>query len=163
VAPVTIASDAAADLAHLLAELLENGLTYSPPDETVEVRGRSQPGSGYLLAVIDNGVGMRPDEVARANRRLAGAESFTIAPSKYLGHYVAGKLAARHGLQVVLHCGLGASPPPDRRSSTGSGVTATIGIPAELLTVLLPPPRERSWPASVAVVPPYAQPDTRPA
>ncbi|HEY8547397.1 MAG TPA: hypothetical protein VIL36_20185, partial [Acidimicrobiales bacterium] len=53
---------------------------------------------------------------------LAGAESFTIAPSKYLGHYVAGNLAARHNINVTLH------------NSPGHGITATINLPPTLLT-----------------------------
>jgi signal transduction histidine kinase len=121
VEPATILGSAAADLAHLLAELIENALIFSPPDQTVEIRGRSQP-AGYTLAVIDSGLGMPPEELARANRRLAGAESFTIAPSKYLGHYVAGNLAARHGINVTLH------------NSPGHGITATINLPPSLLT-----------------------------
>jgi hypothetical protein len=65
---------------------------------------------------------MTPTDIESANRRLAGAESFTIAPSKYLGHYVAGNLAARHDIGVHLD------------SSPGNGVTATINIPPALLT-----------------------------
>jgi signal transduction histidine kinase len=122
VEPATILGSAAADLAHLLAELIENALIFSPPDQTVEIRGRAQP-TGYTLAIIDSGLGMPPDELARANRRLAGAESFTIAPSKYLGHYVAGNLAARHNINVTLH------------NSPGHGITATINIPPTLLTI----------------------------
>ena len=55
-------------------------------------RPRRRP--GYTLAIIDIGLGMPAGDLAPANRRLAGAESFTVAPSKYLGHYVAGNLAA---------------------------------------------------------------------
>ena len=121
VEPATILGSAAADLAHLLAELIENALIFSPPDQTVEIRGRAQP-AGYTLAIIDSGLGMPPEELARANRRLAGAESFTIAPSKYLGHYVAGNLAARHNINVTLH------------NSPGHGITATINLPPTLLT-----------------------------
>jgi signal transduction histidine kinase len=121
VEPATILGNAAADLAHMLAELIENSLIFSPPDQTVEIRGRAQP-TGYTLAVIDSGLGMPPEELSRANRRLAGAESFTIAPSKYLGHYVAGNLAARHNINVTLH------------NSPGHGITATINIPPTLLT-----------------------------
>ncbi|HMG44446.1 MAG TPA: nitrate- and nitrite sensing domain-containing protein [Acidimicrobiales bacterium] len=117
----TVMGSAAADLAHLLAELIENALIFSPPDQTVEIRGRTQP-AGYTLAIIDSGLGMPPEELARANRRLAGAESFTIAPSKYLGHYVAGNLAARHNINVTLH------------NSPGHGITATINLPPPLLT-----------------------------
>jgi signal transduction histidine kinase len=121
VEPATIVGSAAADLAHLLAELIENALVFSPPDQTVEIRGRSRP-NGYTLAIIDSGLGMTPTDIESANRRLAGAESFTIAPSKYLGHYVAGNLAARHDIGVRLD------------NSPGNGVTATIDIPPALLT-----------------------------
>src|SRR5262249_2350108 len=34
---------AAADLAHLMAELIENALVFSPPDRTVEVQGDQHP------------------------------------------------------------------------------------------------------------------------
>ena len=150
VEPATIVGSAAADLAHLLAELIENALVFSPPDQTVVIRGRFRPGAGplpmgvaalpsgaeperspsttadrlgvYTLAIIDSGLGMRPADIDAANRRLAGAESFTIAPSKYLGHYVAGNLAARHDIGVRLD------------NSPGNGVTATVNIPPTLLT-----------------------------
>jgi signal transduction histidine kinase len=128
VEPATIVGAAAADLAHLLAELIENALVFSPPDQTVDIRGRARAaagadeGSGYTLAVIDAGLGMPPADIEAANRRLAGEESFTIAPSKYLGHYVAGNLAARHGIGVRLD------------ASPGNGITATVNIPPALLT-----------------------------
>jgi signal transduction histidine kinase len=128
VEPATIIGSAAADLAHLLAELIENALVFSPPDQTVDIRGRNRPaamdeaGAGYVLAVIDGGMGMPTGDVAAANRRLAGDESFTIAPSKYLGHYVAGNLAARHNITVHLD------------NSPGNGITATVDIPSALLT-----------------------------
>ncbi len=129
VEPATIIGSAAADLAHLMAELIENALVFSPPDQTVDIRGRNRPAragagdtSGYTLAIIDSGLGMPAGDVTAANRRLAGAESFTIAPSKYLGHYVAGNLAARHGITVHLD------------NSPGNGITATINIPPTLLT-----------------------------
>jgi signal transduction histidine kinase len=121
VEPATVLGSAAADLAHLLAELIENALVFSPPDQTVDIRGRNRP-DGYTLAVIDSGLGMAPSDIESANRRLAGAESFTIAPSKYLGHYVAGNLAARHDIGVHLD------------NSPGNGVTATVNVPPALLT-----------------------------
>ena len=42
----------------------------------------------------------RPGTWPRPTGDLAGEESFTVAPSKYLGHYVAGNLAARHDIRV---------------------------------------------------------------
>ena len=161
VEPATIVGTAAADLAHLLAELIENALVFSPPDQTVDIRGRTRVPraavgaegmaragvgagdvSGYTLAVIDSGLGMPPADIEAANRRLAGAESFTIAPSKYLGHYVAGNLAARHGIGVRLD------------ASPGNGITATVNIPPALLTTepvagapVMPPDDGRELPA----------------
>ena len=145
VEPATIIGNAAADLAHLLAELIENALVFSPPDQTVDIRGRQNP-HGYTLAVIDSGLGMPQTDITAANRRLAGAESFTIAPSKYLGHYVAGNLAARHNIHVTLD------------NSPGNGITATIDLPPTLLTTdsALPSPDEPHaardvWPPAPAL------------
>ena len=145
VEPATIIGSAAADLAHLLAELIENALVFSPPDQTVDIRGRQNP-HGYTLAVIDSGLGMPQTDITAANRRLAGAESFTIAPSKYLGHYVAGNLAARHNIHVTLD------------NSPGNGITATIDLPPTLLTTdsALPSPDEPHaardvWPPAPAL------------
>jgi signal transduction histidine kinase len=118
VAPAMINGTTATDLAHLLAELLENALAFSPPNQAVEVRGWDRH-PGYTLAVIDYGLGMPPDELERANRRLAGMESFTVAPSKYLGHYVAGTLAARHGIRIALSTG------------PGQGVVAIVEVPVD--------------------------------
>ncbi|HET8621183.1 MAG TPA: ATP-binding protein [Acidimicrobiales bacterium] len=140
--PATIVGSAAADLAHLVAELVENALVFSPPDQTVDIRGRRRrhdgpSGDAYTLAVVDTGLGMTEADLKASNRRLAGTESFTIAPSKYLGHYVAGNLAARHGIRVAL----------DR--TPGNGITATVVLPADLLT---------SEPVTTApVTPPHGQ------
>jgi signal transduction histidine kinase len=135
VAPATIVGSAAAELSHLLAELIENALTFSPPNKQVEVKGRRRAVydsmdtlGGYTVTVRDFGVGMSVDELNQANRRLAVEESYTIAPSKYMGHYVAGKLAARHGITVQLH---------NARGGHG-GTTATVDIPATLLTTEAP-------------------------
>ena len=105
--------------------------------------GRAAEGPAYTLAVIDSGLGMPPADIEAANRRLAGAESFTIAPSKYLGHYVAGNLAARHGIGVRLD------------ASPGNGITATVNIPPALLTTepvvgvpAVPPDEGRELPAA---------------
>jgi signal transduction histidine kinase len=121
VEPATVLGSAAADLAHLIAELIENGLTFSPPDQVVEVSGAVAP-RGYRLTVVDHGLGMNQGELERANLRLMGAESFTIAPSKYLGHYVAGNLAARHGVGLRLG------------NVRGTGVAAAVELPASVLT-----------------------------
>ena len=120
VAPAMIGSNIAADLIHLMAELVENGLAFSPPNKSVEVVGTSDA-SGYTLTVTDHGVGMDAARLEQANRRLSDNETFTVAPSRYLGHYVAGKLAARIGATVKLAPG------------SGDGVVATVHMPTALL------------------------------
>ncbi|MGH9231642.1 MAG: ATP-binding protein, partial [Acidimicrobiales bacterium] len=134
--PVMIVGGAASDLTHLLAELIENGVKHSPPHELVEIRGRTTP-DGYSLAVIDHGLGMSASEIARANQRLAGAESPTIALSKHLGHFVAAALAARNGVTVRL------------QGSEVVGIAAIIDLPGAVIAPTPPDPvRELVAPAA---------------
>ena len=118
--PAAVNATAGADLAHALAELVENALHFSPPNERVQIRGRRSDDGGYALAVIDQGMGMSAEQLETANRRLAGQESFTVAPSRYLGHYVAGHLASL-GIRSPLSRSRRADHRPDevspRRSS----------------------------------------------
>ena len=120
--PVLVHGRASADLAHLLAELIENGLRHSPPRELVEVSGqRAGLVHGYRITIVDHGLGMTPDDLERANQRLAGAESFAVTPAKYLGHYVTAVLAARHGIAVSL------------QGSVVVGIAAEVDIPTALI------------------------------
>jgi signal transduction histidine kinase len=109
-------------LAHMIAELVENGLAFSPPDADVEIQGRHL-GNRYLIAVTDQGVGMTAGELARANARLHGEESYLNAPTRYLGHYVVGHLARQMNVEVELN------------RSPVTGITARIMLPASVLTV----------------------------
>jgi len=118
--PAAVTGAVASDVAHVMAELIENALSFSPPDQSVEVKGRLTT-AGYVLAIADNGLGMAAEDVERANRRLAGKESFTVAPSRYLGHYVAGHLASRLGIVVEL------------QDSPAGGITARVEVPMGLL------------------------------
>ncbi|WP_328399002.1 nitrate- and nitrite sensing domain-containing protein [Streptomyces sp. NBC_00390] len=122
--PSRIRGRAVAELSHLLAELMENALVFSPPTQQVEVYGW-RDGAEYCLAVVDRGLGMTAEELARSNARLAGREPFLVAPSRYLGHYVVGTLAARLGAQVELR--------PTEGQGGAGGVTAYIALPAGLI------------------------------
>ena len=107
---------AAADVSHVIAELVENALSFSPPDADVEVYGRRDD-HGYVITIVDSGIGMHDEELERANALISSASALTLAPSRFLGHYVVAQLAARHGL--VVH--LAASP--------AGGLTAMIALP----------------------------------
>jgi signal transduction histidine kinase len=149
-APAMVLGGASADLAHLLAELIENGLRHSPPRELVEVSGVHGP-DGYTLTIIDHGLGMTPEEIDRANQRLAGAESLAVTPARYLGHYVTAVLAARHGVKVSL------------RGSVVVGIAAVVELPAALITEQPGEALSASTVAPFPVPPPPPPPPPRPA
>jgi signal transduction histidine kinase len=112
----------AADVSHVIAELVENALSFSPPDADVEVYGRRDD-HGYVLTIIDSGIGMHEDELERANELISSASALTLAPSRFLGHYVVAQLARRHELSVHL------------AASPASGLTAMMLLPAALLGI----------------------------
>ncbi|MFC7103500.1 nitrate- and nitrite sensing domain-containing protein [Nonomuraea rubra] len=58
---------AAADVTHLLAELVENATIYSPPDTAVQVRG-DMVSNGYAIEVEDRGSGCRPTSTRGSTR-----------------------------------------------------------------------------------------------
>jgi signal transduction histidine kinase len=116
----TLSGQAASDVAHLLAELVENATSFSPPSTVVEVVG-SPVASGYVLEVEDRGLGMSDAELIEANQRLATPSGSDITVSRMMGFHVVGRLAARHGIGVQL------------RHSWYGGVTALVLLPERLL------------------------------
>lgn len=121
-----LVGECVADVAHLLAELVENALVFSPPESTVHVTTRMTP-RGYIVAIADEGVGMSTDKLIESNQRIAAAAGKEETPSKFLGLFVVGRLAARRGIEVELFDG------------PSGGVTARVMLPA---TVLYPPPSD---------------------
>jgi signal transduction histidine kinase len=112
---------AVADIIHLLAELLENATSFSPPGTSVRVAG--QPAAtGYVLEIEDRGLGMSDEELLDANQRLANPPVVDFAVSRMLGLFVVGRLAQRYGIRVQL------------RHSWYGGVTALVLVPSALLT-----------------------------
>jgi hypothetical protein len=137
-----VAGRAAGDVIHLLAELVENALTFSPPDTVVSVR-TLRVGTGQVVEVEDRGLGMAEFALDEANEALAAPPEFQLTSTARLGHFVVAKLAARHGIEVKL-----------RRSAYG-GVTAIVLIPEALISGRLPGvPSEP--PPSVLPLPPVA-------
>ena len=117
---LTLAGHAASDVAHLLAELVENATSFSSPSTMVEVSG-GPTGNGYVLEIEDHGIGMSDAELAEANRRLAEPLAADIAVSRMMGFHVVGRLAARHGIRVQL------------RDRWFGGVAALVLLPTDLL------------------------------
>jgi signal transduction histidine kinase len=117
-----VTGHAVADLAHLLAELIENAVRFSPPDSVVTVRSArpDQTGRGRLVTVEDWGVGFPAEALAEANALMAEPHEVDLSISQRLGLHVAARLAQRHGVQVTLADG------------ATCGTICTLELPAAL-------------------------------
>ncbi|MBP1784470.1 hypothetical protein J3R08_004320 [Micromonospora sp. HB375] len=118
---VSLTGRAVGDVIHLLAELIENGLSFSPPQTTVEVRGQLVA-NGFAIEIEDRGLGMSPDELAAANARIVDRSELNLADAARLGLFVVSRLTERHGVKVQL------------KESAYGGTTAVVLIPRELIT-----------------------------
>lgn len=114
-----LSGDAVAEVAHLLAELIENALAASAVGADVELYARGH-GPDYLVVIVDHGHGLDEEALAAANLRLSGAESFLVGRTRLLGHYVVGRLSVRLGARVRLS------------ASPLAGVTASVLLPGHL-------------------------------
>ncbi|MFE7107595.1 nitrate- and nitrite sensing domain-containing protein [Streptomyces sp. NPDC057575] len=125
-----IAGFAADDLSHLVAELLENATSFSPPDSHVQLSGWLLESGEVMLSVQDEGIGMSAVRMGELNTRLADPTLFEVgdqgADGAGLGLQVTSLLAARHGVRVQL------------REHKGSGVTAVVVLPQALLPKVPP-------------------------
>ena len=119
---ILVASNVAADLAHLLSELMENATNFSPPETRVEVVGHRTKADGYVISVTDHGIGMSADQIKEANESLAKPPLVGLALSRSLGFIVVGRLAGRHGITVRM------------MASPSGGVTAVVTVPPTLVT-----------------------------
>ncbi|MEW2129616.1 nitrate- and nitrite sensing domain-containing protein [Streptomyces sp. NPDC005435] len=121
-----VAGFAADDLSHLLAELMENASSFSPPDLPVEVSGWMLESGEVMLSVQDEGIGMTTERMDRLNSRLAEFDPESPyeqegADGLGLGLYVVARLAHRHGIRVKL------------REQKQGGVAAVVVLPEALL------------------------------
>ncbi|MDQ1006295.1 hypothetical protein QFZ82_000780 [Streptomyces sp. V4I23] len=120
---VSLAGRAVADVTHLLAELIENGTSFSPPDTQVYVSA-TKVARGLALHIEDHGLGMPEEHRARANHLLAHPpklDMMSLGEDPRLGHFVVARLAERHKIKVEL------------RESVYGGTLAIVLVPTALL------------------------------
>lgn len=125
--PATVSGNLATDLSHLIAELLENAGSFSPPNTPIEVLGQ-HTSTHYRLAIVDQGIGMDTAALAQVNDRLRNPVDFADAPSAYLGLFVVGRLSQELGITVRL---ASADPTGEGRRR---GTIAFIDLPVSLLS-----------------------------
>ncbi|MER6948567.1 nitrate- and nitrite sensing domain-containing protein [Nonomuraea sp. NPDC000554] len=119
---IVLVGRAVGDVIHLLAELIENAVSFSPPYTDVQVSGQLVA-NGYVIEIEDRGLGMKPEDLDAANERIADPPEFRISGTARLGLYVVSRLAERHGIQVVL------------KASPYGGTTVVVLLPQELVEV----------------------------
>ncbi|GAT65555.1 histidine kinase [Planomonospora sphaerica] len=120
---VAVTGPAVSDVVHLLAELVENALSFSPGETEVVVSSSRIDGGGVMISVTDRGIGMTADELAEVNRRLADPQPADASVARRMGLFVVGRLALKHGIRVRLR--------PQE-----SGLTAMVLLPEDLLSPL---------------------------
>lgn len=123
VADVAVAGAATGDTVHLVAELIDNALRYSPPSTQVRVCAVLTADAGALLEIVDSGLGMTETDLRMANMRLSAGREFTPESARHMGLFVVSRLAHRHGIRVRL------SP----ASPAGRGISAAVYLPPGLL------------------------------
>ncbi|UGQ10218.1 nitrate- and nitrite sensing domain-containing protein [Yinghuangia sp. ASG 101] len=120
---VTVAGRATDPLAHLLAELLDNATTFSPPGTPVTVEVGVQ-GDHAVVHIADQGFGLQPERRAQLNARLSGGLAVDLDAVRLMGLTVVSTLAERLGVRVLLESG------PD------GGTVAVVELPPAILTTV---------------------------
>ena len=107
-----------ADVSHLLAELLDNATSFSPPESLVRVGGR-RAGDSYMLRIVDNGVGIGVERLKELNELLREPPIVGLSVEPTLGMSVVSLLAHRHDIRATL-------------SQGNPGTTVDVLLPASL-------------------------------
>jgi hypothetical protein len=118
---LAIRGDAVDEVAHLLAELLDNATSYSPPESEVWVTGQAMS-DRLVLQVVDHGVGLSEQRRAQINAQLTAPAAPELVGVRSMGLIVVSRLAARHGMWVEL------------RAGRHGGTVAEVTIPWSLIS-----------------------------
>ncbi|MFE1347838.1 nitrate- and nitrite sensing domain-containing protein [Streptomyces sp. NPDC058757] len=118
-----LAPRAVGPVTHVLAELIENALSFSRPPSPVEIRA-AHVSRGLAVEVEDRGLGMEEEQLAELNELMARPPRMDLLARTEdirLGLHVVSRLAAQYGLRVEF------------RSSAYGGTRAVVLVPHELL------------------------------
>lgn len=161
---VAVQGYVAAEVIHLLAELLENATQFTDPDgPKVEVRAHKVT-AGLAIEIQDRGLGVEPETLQKINGMLDGTAKLDIAD-----HLNAGQI----GLAVVRELGLRNGVAVQLQTNIYGGVAAVVVLPKHLLvdptleapsTPALPPaPVPAALPSSSSARPALTAADAAPS
>ena len=117
---IVVSGQAAADVVHLLAEIIENATMFSPEDTPVRVFGQEVSTGGVMLEVTDRGIGITASRLTDMNWRLENPPLIDVSVSQHMGLFAVSRLAARSGVRIRL------------RPGTPQGLSALIWLPGTL-------------------------------
>lgn len=128
---VALTGTAGRDLVHVLAELFDNSLHFSPPDSAVTATCARTIDGGVVIEIVDRGIGMSPNDLRELNDRIASTPEVTPDTARHMGLFVVSELAKRHDITVTLR------PTLDRPRN--AGITASVHVPGDVLTSAVEP------------------------
>lgn len=114
-----VAGRFAVDLSHLLAELVDNSISFSAPQTTVQINAE-RSGPNYRVWIMDRGLGMTEADYEDANERIAHLPDLDELSTDRVGFQVVGRLAQRLNVQVRL------------QANPGGGTATSVTIPLSL-------------------------------
>ncbi|RZE02506.1 histidine kinase [Streptomyces albidoflavus] len=178
---VHVAGHAAEGVMHVLAELLDNATTFSPPNAEVHVYAEEVP-AGLIVSVEDAGLVMSEVQLRRAESAVSGTTDLASLSGTRMGLAVVGRLARKHGLKVSFRpsarggTGVLVLLPQDllSRPTQAAGPTATVaspearehpfaGLPAAPAPAAPPAPAAEAETAVLPAAPAAKEPATAPA
>ncbi|HWE91046.1 MAG TPA: nitrate- and nitrite sensing domain-containing protein [Pseudonocardiaceae bacterium] len=120
---MSVVGAAVADTIHLIAELVDNATSFSPPRSPAHVTSMLV-NQGAVVEIEDQGLGMSDDDRQRANAMMRNPPEFdtmALKADSRFGFFVIARLAARLGIRVQF------------RDSPGGGTRAVVLIPSTIL------------------------------
>lgn len=155
VVTLAVVEFAADDVGRLLAELMDNAASHSPPTSRVTVSAHLSEQGSVLVRIEDAGTGLPAHQLQALNALLSTPSRLDSGSIEHLGLAVVGRLAGQHGIHVSL----------ERRPPRGTA--AAVRLPANLVceapatswladrpALKVPHPRPAPAPAHVPASPP---------
>jgi signal transduction histidine kinase len=132
---VAVSGQAASDVVHLLAELIENATIYSSKDTSVRVSIRELASGGVLIEIVDEGIGISEARLSDINWRLDNPPTIDVSVSRHMGLFAVARLAGRHRVRVRL------------RQASPKGLSALVWLPDPVIERIQASAGSLSWSA----------------
>src|ERR1700722_4189374 len=118
---IAVIGPAVSDVAHLLAELVENATIFSSKETDVQVSMQELSSGGVLIEVSDAGIGVSEARLTDMNWRLDNPPTIDASVSRHMGLFAVARLAERHRVRVRL------------RPAQPQGLSALVWLPDSIV------------------------------